>query len=79
MEQQPLIFNRVSARDSQKLAILDYLKAGNRITPLEALDKFRCMRLGGRVYDLKKDGFEIEREMVTVPSGKRVASYKLKQ
>ena len=68
-------FTPRSNRDSQKMAILDYLKAGNAITPLEALDKFKCMRLGGRIFELKEEGFPIEREMVKVASGKTVARY----
>jgi hypothetical protein len=63
--------------DSQRDAILKYLQSGNRITPLEALEKFKCMRLGGRIYDLKRAGFQIEKRMVTVPSGKKVAEYRL--
>jgi len=59
------------------MAILDYLKAGNRITPLEALDLFKCMRLGGRIYDIKQDGFTIEKKMIKVGSGKYVAEYML--
>lgn len=65
------------SRSSQKLAILEYLKAGNRITPLVALDKFKCMRLGGRVFELKQEGYPIKRDMVQVPSGKYVAEYRL--
>ena len=44
---------------------------------IEALDEVRCFRLGGRIYDLKARGYEIETRMVTVPSGARVASYRL--
>lgn len=65
------------SRASQKLAILNYLRAGNRITPLVALEKFKCMRLGARCWELRRDGFQIEREMVKVPSGKTVAQYRL--
>lgn len=39
------------------------LKAGRRITPLEALSECGCFRLGARVYDLRKDGWEIETDM----------------
>lgn len=63
------------SRASQESAILSYLRAGFRITPLEALEKFRCMRLGARIYSLKKGGLNIKSEMVEVPSGKRVKSY----
>lgn len=78
---QQLNFSDLSnTKDSQKIAILDYLKQGNSITPLEALERFKCMRLGARIWQLiHEDGFKIEKEMVKVPSGKTVASYRLNQ
>lgn len=60
---------------SQADQILEHLKAGNRITPLDALNMFQCLRLGGRIYDLKKLGHPIEKEMIETPSGKHVAQY----
>jgi hypothetical protein len=75
MTQETLNFD--SDRHGQAEKILAYLKAGNRITPLESLELFGCFRLGARIYDLKQAGYRIESEMVKVPSGKRVASYKL--
>jgi hypothetical protein len=57
--------------------ILNHLRSGKHITPLEALNRFGCFRLGARIWDLKKAGHEIESEMVTLPNGKQVASYRL--
>lgn len=62
---------------SQCEQILAYLKQGRTITPLEALDKFGCFRLGARVWDLKKDGHDIRSRIVDVGNGKRVARYLL--
>ena len=45
--------------------ILDHLKKHGSITPQEALREYGCMRLGARIYDLRREGHEIEREMVT--------------
>ncbi|MCE7856899.1 MAG: hypothetical protein DYG97_10195 [Ignavibacteria bacterium CHB3] len=45
---------------SQKQAILEYLLSGKSITPLEALDLFKCFRLGARIWDLKKEGHDIK-------------------
>lgn len=39
--------------------ILSALKSGRSITPLEALRKFNCMRLGARIWDLKQAGHNI--------------------
>lgn len=63
---------------SQESAILEYLRQGNALTPIDALSLFKCFRLGARIFGLKKQGWNIEREMVKVPSGKNVASYRLK-
>lgn len=60
---------------SQSKRILAYMKNGGRITSLEALNKFGCLRLSARIYDLKKQGHNIKDETVKVSSGKRVTSY----
>jgi hypothetical protein len=44
---------------SQNQAILDYLKSGNTLTPIEALEKFHCFRLAARISDLRKSGHTI--------------------
>jgi len=60
---------------SQAKRILAYMQEGHRITPIDALNLFRCFRLGARIADLKKDGHQIESEFVKTESGKRVKSY----
>ena len=60
---------------TQSEQILNHLKAGHSITPLEALDKFGVFRLGARVYDLKREGYDIRTERLALPSGKHVARY----
>lgn len=62
---------------SQNEKIALWLLAGKSITPLESLERFGCFRLGARIYDLRKEGYDIEREMVKTPQGKHVASYRL--
>lgn len=62
---------------SQAKRILEYLKAGNGITPIDALDLFGCFRLGARIADLKKMGYDIVTERVKVEGGKYVARYHL--
>ena len=46
-------------RTSQSQKILDYLQKGGSLSPLEALRLFGCGRLGARIYDLKKQGWQI--------------------
>lgn len=42
-----------SACLSQTEGIKRFLQAGRRITPLEALHRFNCLRLGARISDLR--------------------------
>ena len=57
--------------------ILKHLQDGNKITPLEALNKFGCFRLGAVIFVLKQEGWEIESKMVS--NGKKhFAQYHLK-
>lgn len=63
---------------SQTNQILEYMRAGNSITPLDALRLFGCMRLGARIYDLKQDGHVINTLIVKDDlSGARYARYSL--
>ena len=58
---------------TQAEAILADLKRGKSITPL---DDYGCLRLGARIYDLKRAGHPIMRRMVEdVRTGKRYAEY----
>ena len=63
--------------ESQCSRIKKYLEAGNKLTALEALKLFGCMRLPSRIHDLNKRGMNIKKEMIIVSSGKRVAQYSL--
>ena len=61
--------------ESQACQILRYLRAGNTLTPLDALRLFGCLRLGARIWDLRQAGYPITEETVTLPNGKRVGRY----
>ena len=61
---------------TQAEAILADLKRGKSITPFDALYDYGCLRLGARIYDLKRAGHPIMRRMVEDHrSGKRYAEY----
>lgn len=62
---------------SQCALIKEYLEAGNKLTSLEALKLFGCMRLPSRIHDLNKRGMNIKKEMIVVSKGKRVAQYSI--
>ena len=50
--------------NGQNGIILQMLRKGP-ITPMDALQQARCMRLASRIDDLKKMGYIITTEMVT--------------
>jgi len=64
---------------TQSDMILKALKQGDRITSLDALTRFRCMRLASRISDLKKQGVDIRKKMITTATQKNVAQYYLPQ
>ncbi len=61
---------------SQADRILDHMATGKAITPLQALKRFGCMRLGARIYQLKQEGHRISTDLVR-KGGKTVAEYRL--
>ena len=63
---------------SQKESILNDLKDGLSVTPMDALKEYGCFRLAAVVCQLRKDGWDIETNNVTKNNGKGTyASYKL--
>ena len=63
--------------DSQYTEIRGDLLAGLSVTPLEALARYKCMRLAAVIHRLREDGHAIVTEMVTTPEGKRFARYRM--
>jgi hypothetical protein len=61
--------------------VLTHLKRGQPITPVEALKRYGCFRLGARIYDLKQRGHHIEKQMIEVETRgggtARIAEYRL--
>lgn len=60
---------------SQERKILNYMLRGNHITGIEALDLFGCFRLPARIADIRKQGFTVNSQMITLKNGKRVKDY----
>lgn len=46
--------------------VLNHLQSKGSITPMEAENEYGIMRLGARIYDLKKSGYNIITKMETV-------------
>ncbi len=67
---------------TQNDMILRHLQTHKKgITPLTAMEKYGCMRLSGRIFELKRMGYDIQTEMIAVRNrdGETcyVANYKL--
>ena len=56
----------MSSKITQRDLILQYLKDFESITPLEAYNDLGITKLATRVSEMRKDGIEIDGEMVAV-------------
>jgi hypothetical protein len=56
--------------------LLAALKRGERLTVLSALTDYGVYALSQRVGELKRQGWQIESEMIELPNGKRVCQYR---
>lgn len=61
---------------SQNQLIKAALENGESLTPMDALRRFGCFRLGARIADLKKQGLNITTTMEN-DGNKRFARYRL--
>jgi len=64
---------------TQNEQVLKRLKKGP-LTPLQALQELGCTRLAARVYDLRRDGVEVQDRWLEVPTRHgvvRVKQYRL--
>lgn len=60
---------------TQNERIRKHLESGRWISPLQALNRYGCFRLAGRVHDLREDGMAIISERVK-RNGKTFARYR---
>lgn len=69
--------------DSQITVILEHLKTGKELNPLEALSKYGVYRLGAIIFLLKREGYDIRSRLENYekPSGKKghYAVYRLEE
>jgi len=61
---------------SQTRRIVDYLATGKGLTPLVALRRFSCLRLSGRIHELRGQGHDI-RTRIVKRGATHVAEYRL--
>ncbi len=64
-----------NSKPTQAGQILAYLREGNRLTALEALERFGCFRLAARIHELRAQHWAIQERTVETRGGKRVAEY----
>lgn len=64
---------------SQKNLILNHLRAGRSITPLEALGEYSVYRLAPVIHRLKGDGYHIETTIKRSMRQRPYAEYTLKE
>ena len=71
----------IESSESQNKRILGYLMKGNRLTSLEALSMFGCMRLASRISDIRKNhpDINIVVERIETATKKKVAQYYIQQ
>lgn len=49
---------------SQEEAILNHLKSGQSLTPIDALNLYGSFRLAARIDGLRREGYDIQTEIV---------------
>ena len=64
-------------KGTKREAVLNYLKSGKSITPLDAMQMFNSFRLATIIHDLREEGYDIETIATETKSGVRFATYKL--
>jgi hypothetical protein len=66
----------ITMKDSQTLLLQRHLAQGKPITPIGALAKWGCFRLGARIHELRKQRFPIVTTLVK-RGRSRFASYRI--
>jgi hypothetical protein len=63
----------------QNMQILEHLKSGRQITPIDALNSYGCMRLAARIHELRLEGWPIHTDMLASETNHKVhfAAYTL--
>ena len=60
---------------TQNQKILEHLMTKGTITQLEALNKYGCMRLSGRIFELRQKGYDIHTKIIAVRNRDGEAAY----
>lgn len=66
-------------KKSQIERVRTWLQNGHSLTPLQALKRFKSLRLGALIYDLRGEGMNISTEYFKVGPRTCVAKYRLER
>ena len=69
----------MSDKLTQQKRIIQYLREGNELTPIEALYVAGTMKLSTRIGELIKQGYPIVKQWKRISGGRKVMSYRLAQ
>ncbi len=70
------------SKTTQWQRIVNYMREHGTITSWDAIYHLGCTRLSGRIYEIKKMGYNIQKDMVDVPTRyghTRIAVYRLEE
>ena len=54
----------MTTKESQKNQILRHMELKGRISQWIAVQEYHILRLGARIWDLRRDGYDIRDEMI---------------
>ena len=67
----------MSEKQTQQKKILEYLKKGYTLTPIEAIDVAGTMKLATRIGELIRQGYPIVKGWCKIGKGRKVRCYSL--
>jgi Helix-turn-helix domain len=71
-----LELKREAKEMTQEERIINHLMSGKSLTAAQAYDKFDCMRLAARIYNIRT-AIKVKVQMLKLPNGKMVAQYRI--
>lgn len=66
-------------KTTKKSMVLERLEEGYGVTSMYAFEHYKLTRLSAVIFDLKKDGYNIETIRKTAKDGTSYAEYRLKE
>ena len=66
-------------KPTQNMIVLEHMRQYGYITPMDAVMRYDIMRLWGRIFELREQGYNIETINRRTKHGKQYAEYRLKE